>query len=177
MSFKTKILALTGFLVAIGIIIYPYYKDYKDLKRKEKIAPVLKPGEKVKVIKDKNKVIIVDKDETVIRHNPRDTVITVTDDGKVDVYAPIMGFIFEPGYCGFYTDDKFWIGIDSQWFYWRYLGINSGIGLTTSHNYLKLRLNVVSLSYTPSWKYMTNTSIYAGLNDKSDFLVGIRAKW
>jgi hypothetical protein len=163
-------------------MLYPYYRDYQKLKRKQITSPVLKDGEKVKIIKDGNKVIIVEKGKdgktkTKIRHQPRDTVITVDKDGDVKVYAPIMGFIFEPGYCGFYTDNKLWVGIDSQWFYWRYLGFVSGIGVAKRNDKLNIRLNILSLSYTPSWRYMTNTSFYAGLNDKTDFLAGLRVKW
>lgn len=167
-------------LILLGILLlmlFPYWKDYRDLKRQKKMTPILKQNEKSKIIIEDKKVIIVSKDKTKIKQGVRDIAVTVKDDGTVDVYAPELGFTFEPGYCGFYAKERFYGGIDIQWAYWRNFGLYSGIGITGDSDDLFGAFNIVGIGYTLPWKLMSNTTVFTAINDSKKFSAGIRVRW
>jgi len=169
---------LTVILLGIvGIILYPYYKLWKMKTYNEKVSLTLKDNEKRKIIIEDRTITNVEKDKIEVKSGARTTVITVKNDGSIDLYSPTIGFICEPGYATFYSNEKLWVGLDIQWFYWRRIGLLSGIGLRSENHDLKGKINVLSLSYTMPFKILSNTSMYIGLNDSTKFLAGIRVKW
>jgi len=179
---KVKSGMLLALLAICTLLIYPYYRDWRRLKEADKTAVYLKENERQKFIIENRTVTTVTKrtDGTLkvkVNPNARKTAITVKDDGTIDYYSPIWGFVFEPGYTAFYTDDKLWYGADVEWFYFKRWGVTTGFGLATRNQGLKVRFNVLSVNYNLPFRILSNTSLLIGLDDKKEFLAGIRVRW
>jgi hypothetical protein len=170
-------LTILGILIGIlSAILWPVYKDYRELKKARDLAPVLTEDEKAKVIIKDRKVTTVTKDKTTVKRGVRNPVITVKKDGTVKVIAPQLGFIFEPGMCGFYSD-RFYGGIDAQWFYWRQLGVYSGAGLSTESRHIRLNINLIGVGYNFTNKYFSNTSVFMAYNLNQKWSIGLRVRF
>lgn len=174
----------TIILIAVAIIgVGKLIQKWSDRKNLE-TAPVLTDSENSKLIIDtsRKKVTSVtrdgDKQVIDVKDGVRDVVITVNKDGTISTYAPTKGFIFEPGISLGMDKHDTLLGVDIQWFYWRKLGLSSGImappysglQLQDIRGYAAINYNLVNLK-------LPNTNFYVGYNTKSSVSTGVSIKF
>jgi len=182
MSRLTKFKAsLPIYAIVLGIIIgltgAVKYMQWKDASNKAKYAPVLVEGEKERILINKNTITHVTEKGIKVITGARRAKVTVTDDGEVKVESPRFGVIFEPGCSVFHSAGRVHVGLDAQWFYWSRFGLFSGFGFASTNDHFSTSINLISVGYTPQWKYMSNTSFFAGMDMNRSMCVGMRVRW
>ena len=171
-------------IVLIAIAIIGIGKLANKWKQSKQIAttPILTDAEKSKVIvkPGRTEIITRDGDKQVIETKPgtRDTVVTVGKDGKVKVYAPTIGFIFEPG-ISFGIDEKdSLLGLDSQFFYWRKLNLLGGFAAPPYHGMKHKDIRAYAgISYSLMDIKLPNSSFFIAYNTKKAIMVGARVRF
>jgi len=189
-----------GYVILVLILIVGYkYVENRWLKQEIRTSLTLKEGESRKaIINFRQKTLTTvrrDKEgkETQTVQNfsgLRMAVLTELEDGSVNVYAPVWGFVFEPGYTAFVANSRPRLGIDIQWFYWRRLGLSSGFGLggrrykdavdgtgEARRSDLQLAGYPIAFNYNLPFKWTPNTNLFVGGTHDKQFTTGVTVKW
>jgi len=173
---KMKSSLLLGVLICLfTFIIYPFIKDYRNLKQRQQTSPVLTETEKEKIIIKKGKVTHVTKEGIKINPNSRETVVTINNDGTVDTYSPTWNFINELGVAALYSRNKLCVGLDSQVFYYKTWGAVAGVAISINRSKL-LRFYIAGSKQLP-FKQFNNTSIFIGVDHDTKIISGLRIEF
>lgn len=189
----TRVLKHTiGYIILILALIVGYKMvETRWLKNEIKTSLTLKEGEQRKAVIDfrqKTMTTIIrdaDGEETQTMQNfagLRTAVLTELSDGTVDVYAPTWGFVFEPGLNAFIADSRPHLGLDLQWFYWRRLGLSSGVGLGNKTSEVRDRTLSINgypfaLNYNLPFRWTPNTNIFMGATLNKEATGGMSVKF
>lgn len=178
MRFRYKALILVGlFLGLIGLLSH-----IRNASRKlnEAVSPILKDNEKEKIVVDtQSKTVTVvsrdgNKQVVNITEGTRNAVITEDNQGHLSVWSPTHGFVFEPGISVF-TSDRFRVGGDVQWYYWRSYGVLTGVGVNL--NGKKDFDEYIAVSYNLPFHVVSDISIFTGYSVHKNLVFGLRDKF
>ena len=167
---RKKVYFGLGIFIAVGLLFYSILQQ--RLERQEKLNTSLKPNESRKLVKKGNKLTLTrrDKDGREIKKvikGTRDFSVTEDDKGRVEIYAPNKGWVFEPG-LALGISDEVRYGADLQFFYWNNFGI--AVNLLTNSDF-SIRTGIVGL-----YDIYSNTSLFVGVDNKKDITFGIRVR-
>lgn len=180
MNKRNKAIIVLG-VVVIGLVTLRYCEK-KQVDDTIINAPVLKADEKEKIIidTDKKKVTRIrrdgDKQVVDIGDGVRKVVITDPKDGG-DVRVDIInkGFCFEPGLTLYYSD-KARLGIDVQAAYWKQWGVLLGAGVNMGDEPRTVRIHV-GINRALPFDFIDNTTVFIGVDNRKDAVVGLRIRF
>lgn len=168
-------------------------KDITDeeLKDNEKTAIIVDPSGKVTAItrrpRDRNGVRTPvlrggkpeskDDDVEVIKGSDgaRGSRLSIDKNGNITLTERTYGFLFEPGFGIYTTSVNTRVIIDSQILFYRRHGLNVSVGC--SLNGRKEIRPGVAYSYLLPFKYLSNSSVFIGLDSDRNVFVGQRVRF
>lgn len=176
-----RILLVT--IVVLIFIAYPYYKDYRELRDKQKTALVLKENENDKIVVRGRTVTHVKRvhlpdgttrQKVTRKVGIRKVAVTVRKDGSVDVYAKRHGPTFEPGLSIGYGDGAR-IGLDAEFYYFKKWALGGGVDtdLATTRRF-RFHAGIFRDLYIGS---LDNTSLYFGIDHTTAFRINFRVRF
>jgi hypothetical protein len=125
----------------------------------------------------RDRLIIQEKGkETKVYSGVRKAQFTELKDGEIEITVPTKGFTFEPGLT-MAAGDGLRIGADIQYFYWKRWGLTVGGTLPTEGRTLDRFRGHLGLSWAPYWKWVPNSSIWAGIDTGADPIFGVRTRF
>jgi hypothetical protein len=154
-------------------------------------APVLKDNEEKKIIIDTNTRTV----QVVERRNARDNksgqshstevvkttkgvrkvVVTETNDGAIQTRLVNKGLSFEPG-VALYCSDKMRVGLDFQVTYFGAWGVLLGAGVAIGDEPRTIRAHV-AVSRSLPLRFMGNTQVFVGVDQRKDVVAGLRVRF
>jgi len=97
------------------------------------------------------------------------------EDGHVEIKAKNKGLGLEPGIVAT-AGDGLRLGLDIEWIYWRRWGIVTGVTYPVRARSLNRLRGHTGLSYDLPSKWLSNTSIYAGIDSLKTPTIGFRTR-
>jgi len=160
-----------GVLVLLCVAAMALFHRCQQERRETSLTPVLKEGEREKVIVKKGVVTVVRRDGSTKRHiGVRDAAVTIKDDGSAQIYAPSKGFTFEPG-IGIYQGKEAAAGLDIQFAYWKRFGAVGGVMYQLEEK--KLR-PFVGIGYSLALIGASNSTALIAVDVEKEIYVGLR---
>lgn len=170
---RVTIAIILAVIAVIGIRVFDYFKTRHEIL----MAPVLKETEAEKVIINSK-----DNSVSVVKRNKqgqqrvkkqfavRDVVTVLDNKGALTTTWRSKGFIREPGFVASYSDGLK-VGADVQLFFWNRLGLNAGIVVSGSRGRV-----YIAASHVVPINLLSNTSVFVGIDHKSDVIFGLRVR-
>lgn len=176
---KILLLLLAIFLLGQWLNINFFGIVSDKLKQKIDTTRPLKDNESARVTGDMNRRTIVEQQkgkETKVYVGVRKFEYTQLNDGNVQRKVKTKGFTFEPG-LAIGAGEALRVGPDAQLIYWNKFGLNLGFNVPARQRTFSGLRGVLSLTYTPYWKYFENTSIWGGVDTNKSPQAGLRWKF
>lgn len=170
-------------LAILLLVVYPYYKDYRELKDKQKFAYNLKENENDKVIVSGRTVTHIKRvhlpdgttRQKIIRKvGVRKVATTVRKDGSIDVYAVQHGPTFEPGISVGYGESAR-VGIDAELYYWKKWALGGGFDSDVK-TFKRVRAHV-GIFRDIYLKSFNNSSLYFGVDNTATTRLNFRIRF
>lgn len=163
-----------GGLAALGIVVFCVFTWFKQkVDRQEHLNTALLPNETRKLVKKGNTLTLVhrDKDGREVKKiikGARDFSVSEDINGKVTVYAPTKGWIFEPGLAVVGGSDRLRYGVDLGIAYWNNFTLG---GIIATDSQFSIRIGLVGM-----YNVYSNTSIFLGVDQTEDMMIGVRVR-
>jgi len=169
-------------VIAVLVALFWFYDTHVDLSL---IQDYLKSNRSEFKAGEISKVRVDCRDNTLLEHvkgqPPRITSGvkyvdgSLFEDGHVEIKAKNKGLGLEPGIVAT-AGDGLRLGLDLEWLYWRRWGIITGITYPVARRSLDRVRGHTGISYDLPSKWLSNTSLYGGIDSTKTPTVGFRTK-
>ena len=132
---------------------------------------------KANVYMDRNIVVIQKKDEKAkIYVGVKEAHLTKFDDDEIRVDIKDKGFGLEPGFA-MVAGDGLRLGLDLEYAYWKRWGLIGGFSVPPARRTISGVRGHLGLSYDIPNKWLSHSSIFAGIDTSKTPVVGMRTKF
>lgn len=159
-------------ILTLGLFcLFTWFKQKVD--RQEHLNTSLLPQEVRKLVKKGNTLTLIHRDKEgrevkKVIQGARDFSVSEDVNGKLTVYAPTKGWIFEPGLAIVGGSSKLRYGVDIGLLYWN--NFELGAVLATDRDY-SMRVGIVGM-----YNVYSNTFVFLGIDNQKETMLGVRVR-